>query len=178
MKRLMLTTVLCVAALMVGAAPPAGARGSTVLDGVRVGHLPNGLGTSSDFTYEYDEVAFVSRVWESQTTEGWQVDLSVDVLRSPRLTDGQTLHDWIIDYEDRPAGEADYVPTSVHHRPAWVNHDEIFWLLRPGLAMSVRLDTARWPHAELATIARSVELVRRQLAPGSLAEATTRSISQ
>lgn len=155
MKRILLGALLCAAMLFGGAAPAVAAQAGT-LDGLRIGHVPRGLGTASDFAYEYNDVTFVSRVWESQNATGWQVDLTVDVLRGDRLATPAALHDWLIDYQDRPAGEAQYRRTRVHGHAAWIGRDEIFWLLRPGVAVMIRLDTERWNHCELRQTAVSV----------------------
>ncbi|SHG80153.1 hypothetical protein SAMN05443575_2812 [Jatrophihabitans endophyticus] len=157
MRRLLLLLLTCAllpltaVTAVASAGPPRPA-----LDGLRIGYLPAGVGASTDFAYDYDDVGFVSRVWESRTTTGWRFDLTVDVLRGDRLSTPRRLHDWLVDYQDRPAGEARYVPTHVHGRPGWVSGDEVFWLVRPGLAVLVRLDTARWPHRELLRVARAV----------------------
>jgi hypothetical protein len=141
--------------------PDAAAQPRPVLDGLHLGYLPRGLGTSTDFDYEFDEVRFAARVWESGSdSTGWRVDLHVSVLRGTRLTASRALHDWFIGYEDRPPGEARYVPVRVRGRPGWVARDAVFWLLRPGLAVAVRLDRARWSHRELMRVARSARLAR------------------
>jgi hypothetical protein len=143
-----------VAAPDAAAAPAAPA--AQVLDGVQLRYLPAGLGSSTDFAYEYDEVAFAARVWESGSdVRGWRVDLHVGVMRSDRLANGRSLHDWFIAYQERPAAEARYVPVRVHGRPGWLCRDEVFWLVRPGLALSVQLDSTRWPQRELLQVARA-----------------------
>jgi hypothetical protein len=80
-------------------------------------------------------------------------------MRSDRLTDGLALRDWFIPYEERPPAEARYVPVRVHGRPGWACRDQAFWLARPGLAVSVRLDRARWSRAEVMHIARSARVL-------------------
>lgn len=121
------------AAALDGAARTGPADGPT-LDGLQLGYLPDGLGTSTDFDYEFDDVAFVSRVWESPAPSGgWRVDLNLDVMRGARLVDAQSLHDWFIAYEERPPAEARYHRISVNGRPGWQSRDQIFWLVRPGV---------------------------------------------
>lgn len=121
--------------------PPA-----TVVAGIAFGHLPAGLGTSSDFAYRYQGVQFAARVWESAApTGGWRVDLDVDVMRGARLTDGAALHDWFVAYEARPPAEARYLAVRVHGHPGWLSTGQVFWLQRRGFAVSVSLDRARWP---------------------------------
>jgi hypothetical protein len=134
------------AALLAGTAhatpghPPA-----TVLDGIAFGHLPDGLGASSDFDYRYQGVHFAARVWESQSADGnWQVDLDADVMRGKRLTDGKALHNWFVAYEDRPRAEAHYIAVQVRGHPGWLSSGQVFWLQHPGLAVSVSLDPTGW----------------------------------
>jgi hypothetical protein len=141
------------------AGPPAGRRvapaAATVIDGMSVRHLPDGLGSASDFVYDYDDVDFVARVWESQPSSGgWRVDLDIDVMRGARLRSGRALHDWFIAYEERDPTPS-YRPVRVHGHPGWLCPDQIFWLVRPGVAVSVQLDTTRWSRHELMRIARS-----------------------
>ena len=103
------------------------------------------VGTSTDFDYSYDDVDFVARVWESRSPMGgWRVDQDIDVMRGARLTDGQALHDWFIAYEGRAPWEAQYLSVLVHGHPGWLSRGQVFWLQRPGLAVSVSVDRARW----------------------------------
>lgn len=166
---LLLTSVLTAAVasvLCLTAAPSAGAATAVasvppvppVIDSMTINHLPSGLGTSSDFAYEFDDVRFVSRDWESRTDEGWRVDLSIDVLRGDRLSTPAALHDWVIAYEERPPAEAVYHRTTVRGHAAWRCADEVFWLVRPGVAMVVRLDTSRWSQHELTRTARGISV--------------------
>jgi hypothetical protein len=155
--RRLLVVVLAVGAVLVPAAPPAAAHGTDpVLDGFVLRHLPAGLGTSTDFAYEYDDVTFTARVWESAAADGWRVDLDIEVLRGARLVDARALHDWFIAYQDRPPAQARYRAVHVHGRPGWASADEVFWLVRPGVAVAVLLDRGRWPRAELLRTARGV----------------------
>lgn len=125
--------------------PPA-----TTVSGIAFGHLPTGLGGSTDFDYSFQGVRFAARVWESGSDEdGWRVDLDVDVMRGARLTDGAALHEWFMAYEHRPPAEARYIAVGVHGHPGWLSRGQVFWLQRPGLAVSVSLDRTRWPVPEV-----------------------------
>ena len=126
-----------------------------MLDGLAFGYLPPRLGTPSDFAYHFQRVDFVARVWESRIPEGWTVDLDVDVMRGRRLTSGKALHDWFISYDQRPPAEAHYVPTRVNGHPGWRCEDQVFWLVRPGLAVSVQLNKDRWSRHQLIRTALS-----------------------
>ncbi len=140
-----------VAAVLAGTAHAAtNGRPATVLDGIAFGHLPTGLGRDSDFDYAFQGVHFVARVWESRSADGgWRVDLDADVMRGSRLTDGRALHDWFVAYEDRPPAEARYIAVGVHGHPGWLSRGQVFWLQRPGLAVSVALDRTRWAVPEV-----------------------------
>jgi hypothetical protein len=157
-------TALAVA-LLVPAVPAAGSRPpgrplpAFVLDGMAFGYLPPGLGTTTDFAYHFQRVDFIARVWESQIPEGWTVDLDVDVMRGKRLTSGLALHDWFISYDQRPPAEAHYVATRVNGHPGWRCQDQVFWLVHPGLAISVQLNKNRWNRRQLMSIALSAREV-------------------
>ncbi len=184
---------LALGAGVVVSAPAAGAAGAAVgpasrgerLGGVQLRYLPRGLGTSTDFEYEYEDVSFVSRVWESGSdAAGWSVDLDVDVMRGRRLVNGRALHDWFIPYEDRPADEVSYHRIRIHGRPGWLTRDEVFWLVRPGLAIAMSVDRTRFSTRQLLRTARAARAGGCRQAgssgrsSGPLADARTRSISQ
>jgi hypothetical protein len=147
-------TGLCAGAGVAAACPPAPVA---VIDSVAFDYLPAGLGTASDFAYHFERVDFVARVWESQIPDGWQVDLDIDVMRGARLSSGAALHDWFVKYEQRDPAPA-YHRVRVHGRPGWLCRDQLFWSLRPGLAVSVQLDGTRWPRHEVVRTARSAYL--------------------
>jgi len=158
---LLAITVAAGAMVLAPALPAAGAEPAQVLDGVQLRHLPAGLGGSTDFEYEYDDVAFVARVWESGSDDaGWSVDLDVDVMRGDRLSSPRALDDWFIPYEDRPADEVSYHRVRIHGRLGWATRDEVFWLVRPGLAIAMTLDRHRWSHAALMRAARATRTIR------------------
>lgn len=129
-----------------------------MVDGVGFRHLPAGLGTSSDFTYRYQRVDFVARVWESQIPEGWRVDLDIDVLHGDRLTTPAALRRWFVAYEARDPAPT-YRAVRVHGARGWLASDQLFWLVRPGFAVSVQLDGSRWSTAEVLHTARSAYVV-------------------
>jgi len=158
--RVLLCALLGVGLLTTLAGPArAEAATGTTFGGVQFGYLPDGLGQASDFNYEYDDVTFVARVWESSVPDGWRVDADLDVMTGARLTTGAALHDWFIAYEDRPPAEARYLPVRVHGHPGWLSRDQLFWLVRPGLAVSVQLDASRWNAAEVVRTAWSAVVI-------------------
>ena len=136
------------------AAPPPVPLGGAVLH-----YLPPRLGKSTDFEYRFARVSFASRVWESGSdAEGWRVDLDVVVMHGARLRTPRALHDWFIRYEQRPPAEAHFVPVRVHGRPGWASRDQVFWLMRPGAAVSVQIDRRRWSRRALFRTARGVRM--------------------
>lgn len=147
----------------------------TVIDHFAFGHLPPGLGTPSDFVYDFEGVDFTARVWESRTADGWQVDLDIDVLRGARLSSAGALHHWFIGYEQRDPTPR-YHRVRVHGRPGWLCRDQLFWLVRPGVAISVHLDGQRWSRRQVARTARSAREGDHH--GGALADAIVRSSSQ
>ena len=74
-------------------APPSSEQRACTLDGFVIDHLPDGIGTPSDFEYEWEDVSFHSRVWETgPDPEGaFKVVLTVKTLRGEMLTDLEAL---------------------------------------------------------------------------------------
>lgn len=122
--------------------------------------LPSGLGARWDSSpYFYDDVDFLAAVWESGSDEhGWTVDLHITVMTGPRLSSAAALRDWFVEYQERPADEVDYRRTTVRGAPGWVTRDQIFWLVRPGLAASVTIDVPRWTAGDLRRVVNSYTL--------------------
>jgi hypothetical protein len=158
----LLTRLLCAALAclpLIAAAPAASASSEPPIGGAVLRHLPPGLGTSTDFSYEFARVSFAARVWESGSdADGWRVDLDVVVMYGGRLRTPRALHHWFIRYEQRPPSEARYRPVRMDGRRGWACRDQVFWLVRPGAAVSVRLDRSRWSRRELFRTARGVRL--------------------
>ena len=138
-------------------APAAASVAQPPLGGVALRYLPRGLGSSTDFEYQFERVSFASRVWESgSATTGWRVDLDIVVMNGVRLSSPQALHDWFIRYEQRPPAEAHYLPVRVRGQRGWACRDQVFWLVRPGVAVSVLIDRTRWSRRALFRTARGV----------------------
>jgi hypothetical protein len=151
MKRILLAVLAVFVVVPTAAAwPPAPAA---LIDHVAFGYLPPGLGRPSTFKYHYDRVDFVSRVWESRIRQGWRVDLDLVVMRGARLSSPRALHKWFIGYDVRDP-EPVYRRVCVHGRPGWLAADEVFWLIRPGLAVSATVDGARWTRHQVRRIAQ------------------------
>ncbi len=116
--------------------------GPAALDGFRIGWLPPGLGTSmSDFAYEWDDVSFASRVWESGSDDdGWNVDLHVTVLRGDVLDDPAGMHTFLADYHEKDPRTWAQQMFDHRGRPGFRTESAVFWLAEPGVAVWVRLD--------------------------------------
>jgi hypothetical protein len=171
-RRLLL--LLATTTMLAGPAAAASCQPAALIDHIAFGYLPSGLGTSSDFSYHYRRVDFTARVWESRVEDGWQVDLDIDVMRGARLTSGRALHDWFIAYEERDPTPR-YERVRVHGHPGWLSRDQVFWLVRPGLAVSAQLDSRRWSRHDVLHIGRAAH---RTGYDGALTEAIVRSSSQ
>jgi len=138
-------------------APAAAAVGQPPLGGATLRYLPRGLGSSTDFAYQFERVSFTSRVWESgSASAGLRVDLDIVVMHGRRLRSPAALHDWFIHYEQRPPAEAHYLPVRLHGQRGWACRDQVFWLARPGVAVSVLIDRTRWSRRALFRTARGV----------------------
>lgn len=142
------------------AVPPS--RSAAEVGGVAFPGLPEGLGELSVFDSEDDGVAITTGVWESAGPDGGTaVDLSVTVVRAERFTSPVALHDWLVPWQERPADEAVYEPVLIAGGEAWLASDQVFWLLRPGVGVSITLDESRFDTAALPNMATSAHELRR-----------------
>lgn len=134
-----------------------GARDGGELDGFRLGHVPDGVGTEvSDFASEWDEVTIAARVWERQVDEGYRVDLRVHVLRGDRLSDLAALHDFLADYHERDPAAWDMDDFPHPDGPGLIGGSEAFWLVEPGVAVDVLVDPERPDTQALRAVAAAV----------------------
>ncbi|TDD72340.1 hypothetical protein E1262_03265 [Jiangella aurantiaca] len=110
------------------------------LDGFVLGWVPPGLGPlATDFVYEWEDVGFRSRVWESgpYPDESYRVDLQITVMRSPFFTDVAAVREFLVEYLERdPAGWATE-PFAHPDGPGFSDIGELFWLAEPGVAIRV-----------------------------------------
>lgn len=135
-----------------------GPRGGR-LDGFAIDVLPVGVGEQvSDFTYEWEEVTFNSRVWESGPDEdgAYSVDASVKILRGDRLTDLSALLDYLAYYHERDVESWELTEFEHPDGPGYRGAGEAFWLVEPGVAVSVRVDGDRFTTADLMRTANGV----------------------
>ena len=110
------------------------------LDGFALSWVPPGIGPLvTDFAYEWDDVGFRSRVWESgpYPDESYRVDLQVTVLRSPSFTDVAALRGFLAEYLERDP--ASWATDAFDHPdgPGFIDVGELFWLSEPGVAVRV-----------------------------------------
>ena len=134
-----LTAVL--AFVLTAAAPAVGPRGGP-LDGFTITHLPDQVGeqtTPADFTYEWEDVSFTSRVWEqAKEGGGFQVVLQVLVLRGDKLTDLTTVREFLTHYHERDASTWELGEFDQGTAPGLYGEAEAFWTPGPGVVVEVR----------------------------------------
>ncbi|MFC7329936.1 hypothetical protein [Marinactinospora rubrisoli] len=142
--------VQSLAAVMVAAgavvASPGEVEVREPLDGFVIEHVPAGAGTlESDFRFEWGDVAFTERVWERQLESGgYRVDLTVAVLRGERLSDVAATQDFLAEYHEREPGAWRVQPFRHGAHDGGIADDLAFWQVRPGVAVSVRVDPERF----------------------------------
>lgn len=125
----------------------------TLLDGLAVGHLPDRLGTASDFEFEWGEVAFVQRVWESEVEPGvWRVDLQVQVMRGAVLEDLDALRDFLVEYHER----GDDWKAEPFGEDGFASEREVARFLAPSLAVEVRDPFDRQGADQVREVAASI----------------------
>lgn len=129
------------------------------LDGMAIGSLPAGLGALvSDFAYEWGDVSFRSRAWESgpDVQGAYRVDLKITVLRGPTLHDASAVRSFLAWYLERDPDT--WARAGFRHwdGPGYQAEDEMFWLAEPGVAVLVKLDQERFSQAALQRTACGV----------------------
>ncbi|SDU30657.1 hypothetical protein [Jiangella alkaliphila] len=115
-------------------------RQRPLLDGFAVGWVPQGIGPMvTDFEYEWEDVGFLSRVWESgpYPDESYRVDLQVTVMRSPSFTDVAALREFLVGYLERDPAAWATEPFLHLDGPGLTDVGELFWLAEPGVAVRV-----------------------------------------
>lgn len=121
------------------------------LDGFVIDHLPDGLGTPTDFQYEWEDVVFHSRVWETgPDPEGaTKVDLTVKTLRGEALIDLETLRTFLTEYHEKDPETWQLTPQQIGPYSGYFAEDRIFYFISPGLAAEVSIDPTRFTHDDL-----------------------------
>ncbi|TDU91699.1 hypothetical protein EV138_5310 [Kribbella voronezhensis] len=136
-------------------APPSTQQRACTLDGFVIDRLPGGIGSPSDFEYEWEEVAFHSRVWETgPDPEGATVvDLTVKTIRGMKLTDLSELRDFLTEYHEQDPDEWKLTPVKVGEYDGYLATDHVFYFVSPGLAAEVSIDRSRFSEDDLLTTA-------------------------
>lgn len=130
-----LALVLALALTAAGTPPRGGA-----LDGFTIGHLPAPAegASSSDFTYEWGEVGFNSRVWEKRLEDGAaRVVLQVLVMRGDRVADLDSTREFLTEYHERTDGW-ELAEFDNGGSPGFHGDAEAFWNPGTGVAVEVR----------------------------------------
>ncbi|TDD21544.1 hypothetical protein E1218_20645 [Kribbella turkmenica] len=132
-------------------APPSTEQRACTLDGFVIEHLPDGIGTSTDFEYEWEDVSFHSRVWETgPDPEGaYKVDLTVKTLRGGKLTDLEALKAFLVEYEEKDPDTWELRAVKVGPYDGLAAGNEVFYFVTPGLAAEVSLDRERFSEQDL-----------------------------
>ena len=135
-------------------------RTECMLDGFVIGHLPGGLGAlRTDFTYRWEEVTFHSRVWETgpDNDGGYRVDLTIKTLRSPTLTDLETVRAILAEYLEQDPAQWPVRPVRVGRYNGYRTDDQLFWFVSEGVAAAVTIDRGRFAEADLLSTARGFQ---------------------
>lgn len=127
------------------------------LDGLALTHLPEGLGTPSDFATEWEGVDFTQRVWETRVDEGWRVDLQVQIMRAARFKDLNALRAFLVEYHER----GDDWQSEPFGDDGYASEREVVRLLESGLAVEVRDPFGRTGMAEVKAVAEGIRLPER-----------------
>ena len=116
------------------------------LDGFVIENLPDGLGMPSDFEYEWEDVSFHSRVWETgpDPDGAYKVDLTVKTIRGEKLTDLEALKTFLIEYEEKDPDSWELTPVKVGGYDGLFTGDEVFYFVAPGVAAEVTIDHDRF----------------------------------
>ncbi|MFF0343868.1 hypothetical protein [Kribbella sp. NPDC004875] len=128
------------------AAPPSTEQRADTLDGFVIENLPDGIGTPSDFEYEWEDVSFRSRVWETGPDDegAFKVDLTLKTLRGEKLTDLEAVKDFLVEYEEKEPGSWQLTPVKVGGYDGLFAGDEVFYFIEPGVAAEVTIDHDRF----------------------------------
>jgi hypothetical protein len=135
--------------------PPSTQQRACTLDGFVIDHLPGGLGTPSDFEYEWEDVVFHSRVWETgPDPEGaTKVDLTVKTIRGEKLIDLETLRTFLTEYHEKDPDSWELTHVAVGGYGGYRTADQVFYFISPGLAAEVSIDRTRFIEDDLLTTA-------------------------
>lgn len=134
---------------------PSTQQRACILDGFAIDHLPGGIGTPSDFEYEWEEVVFHSRVWETgPDPEGaTKVDLTVKTIRGEKVIDLESLRTFLTEYHEHDPATWELTAIDVAGYGGYRADDQIFFFVSPGIAAEVSIDRTRFSDDDLLTTA-------------------------
>jgi hypothetical protein len=132
-------------------APPSIEQRACTLDGFRIEHLPDGIGTPTDFEYEWEDITFHSRVWETgpDPEGGYKVDLTVKTLRGEKLTDLEALKAFLAEYEEKDPESWELRAVKIGEYDGLAGDHEVFYFVSPGVAAEVSIDRGRFTDQDL-----------------------------
>lgn len=143
--------------------PPANPSPSTpTVDGFQLTHLPPGLGNRvTDFEYTWEDVDFRNLVWESVADEadGFRVDMNAHVLRGDLLTSNDTVRQYLSTYLERDPSSWHLQNLQLADTTALIGAEDVFWLVRPGVAIWISIDASRFSTGDLVSTAQGVQEV-------------------
>ncbi|WP_020391176.1 hypothetical protein [Kribbella catacumbae] len=125
------------------------------LDGFAIDHLPGGIGSPSDFEYEWEDVVFHSRVWETgPDPEGaTKVDLTVKTIRGEKVIDLETLRTFLTEYHEKDPESWELTAVDVGGYGGYRAEDQVFFFVSPGVAAEVSIDRTRFSEEDLLATA-------------------------
>lgn len=123
------------------------------LDGFVIEHLPAGLGTPSDFEYEWGDVVFHSRVWETTIGDATTVDLTVKTIRGEKLIDLESLRTFLTEYHEKDPDTWELTAKDIGGYGGYAAEDQVFYFISPGVAAEVSIDRSRFSVDDLLNTA-------------------------
>lgn len=135
--------------------PPSTQQRACILDGFVIEKLPGGIGSPSDFEYEWEDVVFHSRVWETgPDPEGaTKVDLTVKTVRGEKLIDLESLRTFLTEYHEKDPETWELTAVDVGGYGGYAAEDQVFFFISPGIAAEVSIDRGRFTDEDLMTTA-------------------------
>jgi hypothetical protein len=135
--------------------PPSIQQRACTLDGFVIDRLPGGLGSPTDFQYEWEDVVFHSRVWETgPDPEGaTKVDLTMKTIRGEKVIDLETLREFLTEYHEKDPDEWKLTPLRIGSYGGYAADDQAFFFVSPGVAAEVSIDRSRYSQEDLLTTA-------------------------
>lgn len=136
-------------------APPSTQQRACTMDGFVIDRLPGGIGSPSDFEYEWEDVSFHSRVWETgPDPEGaTKVDLTVKTVRGEKLIDLEALREFLTEYHEKDPAVWKLTAVHVGGYGGYAADDRVFYFISPGVAAEVSIDRERFSAEDLMATA-------------------------